>query len=131
MQVYTKNKYMDKLTDELIYQNYHKYSIYTNPIITDSCVYPEEYAQRARDFHHGILSSVEHGYGGRAIEYYEMAKKYDLKFVYGVEFYFAFDRFEKDNTNAHMVILAKNENGRKAINRILSEANLKIGRAHV
>ena len=124
MQVYTKNKYMDKLTDELIYQNYHKHSIYTNPIITDSCVYPEEYAQRARDFHHGILSSVEHGYGGRAIEYYEMANKYDLKFVYGVEFYFAFDRFEKDSTNAHMVILAKNENGRKAINRILSEANL-------
>lgn len=124
MQVYTKNKYMDKLTNELIYQNYHKHSIYTNPIITDSCVYPEEYAVRARDLHQGILSSVEHGYGGRAIEYYEMANKYDLKFVYGVEFYFTFDRFEKDSTNAHMVILAKNENGRKAINRILSEANL-------
>ena len=124
MQVYTKNKYIDKLTDDFIYQNYHKHSIYTNPIITDSCVYPEEYAQRARDLKQTILSSVEHGYGGRAIEYYEMAQKYELKFVYGVEFYFAFDRFEKDGTNAHMVILAKNENGRKAINRILSEANL-------
>ena len=34
------------------------------------------------------------------------------------------NRFEKDNTNAHICLLAKNENGRKAINRILSEANL-------
>ena len=106
MQVYTKNKYIDKLTDDFIYQNYHKHSIYTNPIITDSCVYPEEYAQRARDLKQTILSSVEHGYGGRAIEYYEMAQKYELKFVYGVEFYFAFDRFERNDNNLAVQVLA-------------------------
>ena len=52
-----------------------------------------------------------------------MAQKYNLKYLFGVEAYFVYNRFEKDNTNAHICLLAKNENGRKAINRILSEAS--------
>lgn len=149
MRIYTKNTYHDMIDSNFIYQNYHKHSMYTNPIIIDSCTYPEEYAMRAKQLGHTILSSCEHGYQGRYIEYYELAKtcmNYDknnpqckdcsraigscersskpLKFLFAVEAYFVWDRFEKDNTNAHLVIAAKNEKGRKAINRILSEANM-------
>lgn len=124
MRIYTKNTYYNTLSDNLIYQNYHKHSMYTNVLIVDSATYPEEYAQRAVELGHGIISSCEHGYQGRYIESFEMAEKYNLKFLFAVEAYFVYDRFEKDNTNAHMVLMAKNENGRKAINRILSQANL-------
>lgn len=120
--IYSKNT--TYATNNLIYQNYHKHSIYTNPIIMDSCAYTEDYAKRAVELNHTLLSCCEHGYGGRYIESYDLAKEYDLKFLFCAELYFVYDRFEKDNTNAHIIIAAKNENGRKAINRILSEANL-------
>jgi DNA polymerase III alpha subunit len=71
-----------------------------------------------------VLSGVEHGTTGRFIEIIELAKKNNLKPLLGVETYFVKNRFEKDATNAHLILLAKNENGRKAINRILSEANV-------
>ena len=52
-----------------------------------------------------------------------LAKKYNLKFVFGAEAYWVKDRFEKDKSNCHIIILAKNEKGRRAINETLSEAN--------
>jgi len=106
------------------YVNYHRHSYYSNVTISDSTVSPEDYAKRAIELGQTVLSSCEHSYPGRYIESYELAKQYNLKFLFAVETYFVKDRFEKDRTNAHMVLLAKNENGRKAINRILSESNL-------
>lgn len=61
----------------------------------------------------------------------------DLKFVFGTEAYWVKDRHPKivideetgkekkvnDGSNCHMVLLAKNDNGRKAINYVLSLAN--------
>jgi len=67
---------------------------------------------------------MEHGYQGRYIEGYELSKKYNLKFVFGAEAYWVKDRAEKDRSNCHIYIGAKNENGRQAINDILSEANI-------
>jgi DNA polymerase III alpha subunit len=107
-----------------LYQNHHRHDYYTNVIVPDSPVSPEDYAKRAVELGHSILSSVQHGWTGRYIEHYELAKKYNLKFLFGVEAYIVKDRLEKDNTNAHIILLAKNENGRRGINRILSEANL-------
>lgn len=124
MNIFTKNTYYNTLSTNLIYQNYHKHTMYTNVLIVDSATYPEEYAKRAVELGHGIISSCEHGYQGRYIESFELAKEYNLKYLFAVEAYFVYDRFESDSTNAHMVLMAKNENGRKAINRILSEANL-------
>ena len=108
----------------MTYQNYHKHSWYSNTIISDSTVSPEDYAKRAVELGHGILSGVEHGWQGRYIEPYELAKQYNLKFLFGTEAYFVKNRLEKDDTNSHIILLAKNENGRKNINRILSEANV-------
>lgn len=106
------------------YQNYHKHSYYTNIRVPDSVVSYEDYAKRAVELGQKILSSVEHGWQGRYIECYELAKKYNLKFLFGTEAYYVHDRKEKDRTNAHLILLAKNENGRKVINNILAEANI-------
>lgn len=108
----------------LIYQNYHKHDSYTNVRISDSVTKLEEYAQRAVELGHGILASTQHGWQGSQGEVVKLAHKYNLKPVIGAEAYWVKDRFEQDRTNCHIVILAKNENGRKALNDVLSEANI-------
>jgi DNA polymerase III alpha subunit len=107
-----------------IFQNYHRHSMYTNIRISDSVVTNEDYAKRASELEHGIISTMEHGWQGRYVEGYELAQKYNLKFLFGTEAYYVKDRLEKDNTNAHICLLAKSENGRQAINDILAEANI-------
>lgn len=107
-----------------IYQNYHRHSTYTNTKISDSIVPNKDYAEQAVRYGHGIISTMEHGYQGRYIEGYNLAKKYNLKFLFGVEAYWVKDRLEKDRANCHIYIGAKNERGRRAINNVLSEANL-------
>ena len=104
-------------------QNYHKHTSYSNIYTADSSAMNEDYAKRAVELGHKVLSSVEHGFQGYYYQSYELAKKYNLKFIFGAEAYWVKDRFEKDRTNCHIVLLAKNENGRRAINRILSDAN--------
>lgn len=110
--------------NNIVFNNYHKHDSYTNVRISDSAVSLREYAQRAKELGHGILSSVQHGWQGDAIETVELAKEYGLKPVIGTEAYWVKDRTEKDRTNCHICIIAKNENGRQALNDILSEANL-------
>lgn len=106
------------------YQNYHRHSWYTNTKISDSTVSPEQYAKRAVELGGAILSSMEHGYQGNYYETVKIAKKYGLKPVIGSECYWVKDRTLPDKTNCHIYIGAKNENGRLALNDMLSEANI-------
>lgn len=106
------------------YNNYHKHTHYSNIITPDCIVKVEDYAKRAMELGHTTLSTCEHGYAGNVFEYYEVAKKYGLKLVFGVEYYYVDDRFEKDRSNSHLMILAKNENGKRQMTKIMSEANL-------
>lgn len=104
-------------------QNYHRHTSYSNIYIADSAAVNEDYAKRAVELGHKVICSLEHGWAGYYFETYELAKKYDLKFIFGCEAYWVKNRLEKDRTNGHIVLLAKNENGRRAINRIMSTAN--------
>ena len=104
-------------------QNYHRHTSYSNIYVADSAAVNEDYAKRAVELGHKVISSVEHGWQGYYFETYELAKKYDLKFIFGAESYWVKNRLEKDRTNGHIIMLAKNENGRRAINSILSTAN--------
>ena len=126
-------------------QNYHKHTSYSNIFVPDSAASYEDYAKRAVELRHKIISSVEHGWQGYYYQCFELAQKYNLKFIFGAEAYWVLDRkkeypelnsngeplFDKngvvkthlDKTNAHIVLLAKTEKGRRAINSILSTAN--------
>lgn len=111
-------------------QNLHRHSSYSNISTPDSSVRNEEYAKRAVELGHKVISSVEHGWQGYYFETYELAKKYNLKCVIGAEAYWVKDRLaedengSKDKSNHHILILAKNNNGREALNDVLSEANI-------
>ena len=108
----------------MIFQNYHRHSHYTNPRISDSAATNQDYAKRAVELGHGILSSCEHGWQGNYFECYNLAQSNKLKFLFASEAYWVKDRFEQDKTNAHIWLGAKNETGRQALNDALSEANL-------
>lgn len=127
-------------------QNLHRHTSYSNVCIADSAATNEQYAKRAVELGHKVISSVEHGWQGYYYQCYELAQKYNLKFVFGAEAYWVKDRqkeyeeinpstgeplknkdgtikVHKDNSNCHILLLAKTEIGRRAINKILSEAN--------
>lgn len=105
-------------------QNYHKHTSYSNLFSMDSIASYEDYAKRAVELGHKVLTSVEHGWQSNYYVPYGVAQKYGLKFVFGTEAYWVKDRFSKESKANHIVILAKNEKGRQSINDILSEANM-------
>lgn len=134
------------------YQNYHNHKSPSNIYTADSSVSIIDYAIRNAEIGSRVLCSMEHGFQGKYFEVYEVAKNFcinykkdndycnkcnkfgkskdkcnnyntGMKFVYGVEGYWVKDRKEDDSTNSHICILAKNNNGRKALNLALSEAN--------
>jgi DNA polymerase III alpha subunit len=106
------------------FQNYHCHKDYTNVRISDSIATLSQYADRANSLGHGVLSSMEHGWQGYYFQTILKAKERNLKPLIGAEAYWVRDRFEKDRTNCHIYVGAKNETGRQALNDILSEANI-------
>lgn len=106
----------------IIYQNYHKHTMYSNLRVADSTATYQEYVDRAKELGQGILSSCEHGFQGMHILVNDIAKANDLKFVLVAEAYWVKNRFEKDRANCHIILAAKNENGRQCINEILADA---------
>jgi DNA polymerase III alpha subunit len=107
-----------------IFCNFHKHTCDSNIMTPDSSVDIHDYVKRAQELDHKILSAMEHGFQGRYFRTYDLAKKNNLKFIFGTEAYWVKDRFEKDNTNSHICLFAKSEKGRRDINRIISDANL-------
>lgn len=104
-------------------ENYHKHTYGSNVFTPDSAISIEDYAKRAVELGQKSICSVEHGWQGKYHEYYEAAQKYGLKFIFGTEAYWVMDRHSSDKSNCHIIILAKNEEGRQDINEILSTAN--------
>lgn len=106
------------------YINYHCHSHYSNLSTPDVVIKNEDRILRAVQLNQKVTSGVEHGGMGNFFEFIEISKKNNIKPLLGSEVYFVKDRFEKDSRNTHLILLAKNENGRKAINRVISDANL-------
>lgn len=107
------------------YNNYHKHDMYGNIKSLDVVVKPIEYVERAKelDGDKAIFFSTNHGYQGNMFEYYTMCQQHGVKLIAGVETYYVPNRLEKDKSNYHLIIIAKNMNGYKIINKLMSEAN--------
>ena len=106
-----------------MYQNYHKHDHYGNPWAMDVIVKPEEYCKRAVELGHHSVFTVNHGVTGNIFEWMELSKQYGLKMCYGTEAYFVKDRFEKDRSNKHLIVIAKNNDGVMQLNDIMTEAH--------
>ena len=106
------------------YINYHSHSMYSNVSTPDVIIKNKDRVSRVAELKQSVFSGIEHGTLGNYFEVMELAKENNVKPLFGTEAYFVEDRIEKDSTNAHIILLAKNEIGRKNINRIISEANV-------
>ena len=105
------------------YINHHSHSEYSNLATPDVAIKNRDRILRAVELGHVSCSGIEHGGTGNIFQFKSLCEENNIKPLLGSEVYFVKDRFEKDRTNAHVILLAKNESGRKSINRVISSAN--------
>ncbi|MGI6226244.1 MAG: PHP domain-containing protein [Peptococcales bacterium] len=105
------------------YNNYHRHSIYSNVSTLDVITKPQDYIARIKELGHTTYSTCEHGFAGNYFEAYDLCKANGVKMLYVVEAYYVDDRTQKDNSNYHLILVAKNRSGFRQINKALSEAN--------
>lgn len=108
-------------------------------MIADSGEPIENYAKRSIELGAKCLFSGEHGSQGNQFHVYNIAEKNKLRYRHSTEAYWVKDRlaeiqtgvdkngkptYAKDRKNCHMILVAKNAEGRKDINFALSMANI-------
>ncbi|MBT9788804.1 PHP domain-containing protein [Clostridium sp. MCC344] len=110
--------------ENLYLENYHCHKDFSNTSTPDCAESIENYAKRIKEFKTKCLFSGEHGSQGNQFQVYKVAENDHLKYVHSSEVYWVKDRKEKDRANCHMIIAAKNAEGRGDINFALSMANI-------
>lgn len=89
---------------------------------------PKEMLERAREIGLKAYAVTEHGNQYSWVYFDKLKKDYpDIKIIYGVELYECFDITVQDKNSKyfHLIALAKNEKGRKALNSIITKSNLE------
>lgn len=118
--------------NEPIWVNYHKHTSLSNRYMKDSPLLPVDYWNELKARYGDkscIYTTVEHGWAGNYFKQYDDLEKFNkkngtnIRWIYGAEAYWVKDRNEPDRSNCHIVLLARTDKGRKAINKILSIAN--------
>lgn len=112
---YVKNLYLE---------NYHCHKDFSNTSTPDCAESINTYADRVHEFGTKCLYSGEHGSQGNQFQVYKVAESEHLKYIHSSEVYWVKDRKEKDRANCHMIVAAKNAEGRGDINFALSMANI-------
>lgn len=107
------------------YNNYHKHTDESNIFSPDSCAKISHYLNRIKELGHSTYFTTQHGYGGDIFNSVKKGKEEDVKVVYGAEPYIVIDPDPKsqDRSNYHIILIARTNNGRRSINKILSKAN--------
>jgi len=95
--------------------------------LLDGYATPKENLERAKELGLKAFATTNHGNEYSWCYYDKLRKDYpDIKIIYGVEFYECFDMSvqDKESKYFHLIVLAKNESGRKAINKLVTKSNL-------
>ena len=119
------------MSENLFFIPYHVHSYYSNMLTQpDSTMSIMDYGKEFKRRHIPVLCITEHGNRSNVWEQAEVAAKlsddnFTMKPIAGAEVYFVPDRNPdiKDNRNFHLILLARNNDGFKQMNAILSEAN--------
>lgn len=111
-----------------MYVNYHKHSCYSNIRTPDSAEKIIDYINRAKELGSNIYSTVEHGFQGNIFDVISLCEENNMNYIYGAEMYYVPSYEEnsegkKDKSNNHIIVIAKNNEGFKQINKALSIAN--------
>lgn len=106
------------------YSSLHNHSMYS---LLDGYSTPEEYLKKANEIGLKAFAITEHGNEYSWCYFDKIKQNYpDIKMIYGVEMYECFDRSvcDKSSKYFHLLVLAKNEKGRKALNHLVTLSNL-------
>lgn len=114
----------DDYAEHLYMENYHCHKDFSNISTPDCAESIENYAKQTLQYQGKCLFSGEHGNQGNQFKVYKCAEEYGLKYRHSCEAYWVKDRKQNDRTNCHIILVAKNEQGRKDINFALSMANI-------
>jgi DNA polymerase-3 subunit alpha len=93
--------------------------------LLDGMSKPEDMIKKVKRMGQTTIAVTEHGNVFSAVKMYKLAKNEGIKFIYGFEAYICEDRFDKSKDSGnrkyyHLTILAKNEQGRLNINKLVS-----------
>ncbi len=89
----------------------------------DCVVKNTDYIERSLELGCKNYFTTQHGWTGKFLEAYDLCQKNGLKMIYGAELYMVKDRTQKDNSNYHIIIIAKNQDGFYELNEIMAESN--------
>lgn len=104
---------------EECFVNLHLHTAFS---LLDGMSKPEDVVKKVKSMNQKGFAVTEHGNVHSSVKAYKLAKENSLQFIYGCEFYICDNRFEKDKTKKyyHLTVLAKNEQGRLNINKLVS-----------
>ena len=103
----------------------HNHSMYS---IQDAFGTPKEMLDRAREIGLKAFAICEHGNAYSWVYFDKIKHEYpEIKMIYGVEFYECHDVNikDKDNKYFHLIALAKNEQGRKSLNELITRSEFE------
>lgn len=101
---------------------------HTEYSVLDGFSHPKEYLKRAKELGLKAFAVTEHGNQYSWVYFDKLKKDYpDIKIIYGVELYECFDMHVQDANSKyfHLIALAKNEQGRIALNEIITKSNFE------
>lgn len=108
-----------------MYSSLHVHSMYS---LLDGYSTPEENMKRAQAIGLKALAITEHGNQYSWVYYDRLKEKYpNIKILFGVELYETLDTSIKDSRDKrfHLIAIARNEQGRIALNKIITKSNLE------
>lgn len=106
-----------------MYSSLHNHSYFS---FLDGICSPKEMLEQAKNVGLHSLAITDHGNIFSYVYFDKVKKDYpDIKMLYGVELYECDDMAVKDENNKyyHLIAIAKNEDGRKALNHLITEGN--------
>lgn len=108
-----------------MYSSLHNHTYYS---LLDGYGSPKEMLDRAKEIGLKAFAITEHGNVYSHI-YFDLIKKDypDIKMIYGCELYECEDITvkDKDNKYFHLICLIRNEQGRKALNKVITKSNFE------
>ena len=106
------------------YNNYHKHDHKGNGKQPDTITKEIDYCKRAVELGHTTYFTCNHGFQGDVFTSHSLCQEYGLKLIINAEVYYVENRYEKDRKNYHLTITARNDDGVRELNDILSESNI-------
>jgi DNA polymerase-3 subunit alpha len=99
--------------------NYIVYHLHSDLSLLDSCTKFNDYINKAKELNQSAICFTEHGNIYNWVDKKLHCKKAGIKYLHGVEIYLTETLDEKIRDNYHTILIAKNYEGVKEINKII------------